>query len=136
MQAKWKKVMVVFLVFTMFLGCGLPYITRQEARKVVSIIIDLNRQQEFFEQLHKFAEANNFSILIDTLASSDKEFQIYMKREDVIISGASIETGEYQIAFSDEINRQPAPDSIYDDLVSQLEQYVMVIPGTTFLVLK
>lgn len=85
--------------------------------------------------MHKFAEANDFSILIDTLSSSDKEFQIYMKREDIIISGVSL-SNEYQIGFSDITNQPPAPESVYDDLVSELERFVSEVPGTTFSILK
>jgi hypothetical protein len=119
------------------LGCAFPFIndSRQEARKVVTITIDSNHQQEFFDQLHQFAEANSFSILIDTLSSSDKDFQIYMKREDVIISGVSL-SNEFQIAFSDVINQSPARDSVFDDLVNELERYVREIPGTTFTIMK
>ena len=137
MSIKWIRVGAWFLLLIVVLGCGFPFINDngQEARKVITISIDLNRQQEFFDQLHKYAEANGFSILIDTLSSSDKEFQIYMKREDVIISGVSL-SNEYQIAFSDVLNQPPVPDSVFDDLVSDLEQYVSEVPGTTFLIRK
>jgi hypothetical protein len=133
MSIKWTRIGAGFLLLIVVLGCGFPFINdnRQEARRGVTITIDLNRQQEFFDQLHKFAEANGFSILIDTLSSSDEEFQIYMKREDVIISGVSL-SNEYQIAFSDVTNQPPAPDSVIDDLVSEFERYVSEVPGTTF----
>lgn len=137
MSIKWIRIGAGFLLLIVILGCGFPFINDNglDARRVVTITIDLNRQQEFFDQLNKFAEANGFSIVIDTLSSSDEEFQIYMKREDVIISGVSL-ASEYQIAFSDVIDQPPAPDSVFDDLVSQLEQYVSEVPGTTFLVTK
>ena len=137
MSVKWVRAGAGFLWLIVVLGCGFPFINdnRQEARRGVTITIDLNQQQEFFDQLNKFAEANGFSILIDTLSSSDEEFQIYMKREDVIISGVSL-LNEYQIAFSDVTSRSPAPDSVFDDLVSELEQYVSEVPGTTFSIEK
>jgi hypothetical protein len=137
MSVKWVRIGAGFLLLIVVLGCGFPFINdnRQESRRNVVITIDLNRQQEFFDQLNKFAEANGFSILIDTLSSSDEEFQIYMKREDVIISGASL-SNEYQIGFSDVTNQPPAPDSVFDDLVSELEQYVSEVPGTTFFIRK
>lgn len=137
MSVKWSRVGAGFLLLMVVLGCGFPFIndSRQDARRGVSITIDLNRQQEFFDQLHKFAEANGFSILIDTLSSSDEEFQIYMKREDIIIDGVSL-SNEYQIAFSDVLNQPPAPDSVFDDLVSELERYVSEVPGTTFFIRK
>lgn len=100
-------------------------------------MIDLNQQQEFFDQLHKFAESNGFSIIIDTLSSSDEEFQIYMRREEIIISGSSaFEPGEYHFGFSDVTTHPPASDSVFDDLVSELEQFVSEVPGTTFLIRK
>ena len=137
MSVKWVRVGAWFLFLIVVLGCAFPYIndSRQEARKVVTITIDLNRQQEFFDQLNKFAEANGFSILIDTLPSSDKDFQIYMKRADVIISGVSL-SNEYQIAFSDVADQPPSPESVFDHLVSELERYVSEVPGTTFLIRK
>lgn len=137
MSVKWIRIGTGLLFLIVVLGCGFPFINDngQESRKVVSITIDLNRQQEFFDQLSKFAEANGFSILIDTLSSSDEEFQIYMKREDVIISGVSL-SNEYQIAFSDVLNQPPAPESVFDDLVSELEQYVSEVLGTTFRIKK
>ena len=135
MSNKWVRLVAGFSFLMVILGCGFPFINdnRQEARRSVGITIDLNRQQEFFDQLHKFAEANDFSILIDTLSSSDEEFQISMTREDIIISGVSL-LNEYHIAFFDVINRQPAPDSVLDDLVSELERYVSEVPGTKFLI--
>lgn len=137
MSVEWVRIGAGFLLLIVVLGCGFPFINdnRQEARRGVVITIDLNRRQEFFDQLNKFAEANGFTILIDTLSSSDEEFQIYMTREDVIISGVSL-ANEYHIAFSDVINRQPAPESVFDGLVSQLEEYVSEVPGTTFLITK
>jgi len=137
MSIKWTRVGLEILLLIVVLGCGFPFINdnRQESRRNVVITIDLNRQQEFFDQLHKFAEANDFSILIDTLSSSDEEFQIYMKREDIIISGASL-SNEYQIGFSDITNQPPAPESVFDDLVSELERFVSAVPGTTFSILK
>jgi hypothetical protein len=140
MSVKWARVGTGFLLLIVILGCGFPFINdnREESRKSVTIIIDLNRRQQFFDQLNKFAEAHGFSILIDTLSSSDEEFQVYMKREDIIISGSSGlgELDTYYIGFYDITNRQPAPDSVFDNLVSELEQYVSEVPGTKFIIRK
>ena len=139
MSVKWARVGTVFLLLIVILGCGFPFINdnRQEARKSVVITIDLNHRQEFFDQLREFAETNGFSILIDTLSSSDEEFQIYMRREDIIISGASaFDPAEYHMGFSDITTQPPAPESVFDDLVRELEQYVSEVPGTTFFIRK
>lgn len=138
METKKLKIsLVLLLLIVMTLNCAFPFINdnTQYPRKVVTIIIDLNRQQEFFDQLYKFAEENGFSILIDTLSSSDEEFQIYMRRDDIIISGVSM-LNEYQIGFSDVTTHPPSSDSVFDDLVKQLESYVSEIPGTTFSIIN
>lgn len=138
MSAKWARIGVGFLLLIVVLGCGFPFINdnRQESRKDVEITIDSSQRQKFFDQLQKFAEANDFSILIDTLSSSDEEFQIYLKREDIIISGATGELDKYYIGFYEANVRHPVLDSVFDDLVNKLEGYVSEVPGTTFLVTK
>ena len=138
MSIKWVRLGTILLFLMVILGCTFEYITDpgQEARKSVVITIDLNHRQEFFDQLQKFAEAHDFSILIDTLSSSDEEFQIYMKREDIIISGATGELDKYYIGLYDITNQHPAPDSVFDELVSELELYVSDVPGTKFLIRK
>ncbi len=137
MSIKWITVSTGMLLIMVILGCNVlyPNDNRQEARKGVRITVDSNQRQEFFGQLRKFAQANGFSIIIDTLPSSNEDFQIYMRREDIIISGASL-ANEYDIAFSDVTERPPAPDSVFDYLVSQLERYVSEVPGTTFTIEK
>lgn len=133
MSIKLVRIALGFLLLLIVLGCGLPFINdnRQESRRNVVVTIDLTQRQEFFDQLRKFAEANRFSILIDTLSSSNEEFQIDMTREDIIISGATGELDNYYIGFFDVTDKPPAPDSVFDGLVSQLEQYVSKVPGTT-----
>lgn len=137
---KMKKLKIslgLLLLIIVTLNCAFPFVNdnTQDARKVVTIIINLKRQQEFFDQLYKFAGANGFSILIDTLPSSDGEFQIYMQRDDIIISGVSL-LNEYQIGFYDVTTYPPSPESVFDDLVKQLESYVSEVPGTTFSIIN
>ena len=138
MSVKWARIGTGFLLLIIIFGCGFPFINdnSQDSRRSVVITIDLNQRQEFFDQLRKFAEANGFSILIDTLSSSNEEFQIDMTREDIIISGATGELDKYYIGFYDVLNQPSAPDSVFDGLVNDLEQYVSEVPGTTFLIRK
>lgn len=145
MPVKWIRVGAGLLLLTVILGCfGMDMFTKpsnkdsgQQARKDVKIIIDLNRRQEFFDQLHKFAEKNGFTIQIDTLSSSDEEFQIYMTRDDVLIAGATaFALEEYYIGFYDRDNLHLAPESVFEELVSELERFVSEVPNTTFLIMK
>lgn len=138
MSVKWIRTSAIFILLVTIFGCSGMYTNDagQDSRKSIVITIDLQRREEFFNQLRKFAEANSFSILIDTLSSSDEEFQVYMRREDVFISGASLDPNEYHIGFYDIDVRHPAPDSVFDNMVSELEQYVSEVPGTTFFIRK
>lgn len=138
MSVRSLRIGTGLFLLIIILGCNVfyPNDNRQEAIRDLVITIDLSRREEFFDQLSKFAKANGFSILIDTLSSSDEEFQIYMKREDIIISGVSGELNKYYVGFFDITDRSPAPDSVYDDLVSELEQYVSEVPGTTISIRK
>ncbi|HRJ57454.1 MAG TPA: hypothetical protein PK152_07530 [Anaerolineales bacterium] len=138
MSVKLDQIGTGFLLLIIILGCGFPFINdnSQDSRRSVVITIDLNQRQEFFDQLSKFAEANGFTILIETLSSSNEEFQIDMTREDIIIAGATGELDKYYIGFYDVLNQPPAPDLVFDDLVNQLERYVTEVPGTTFLIRK
>lgn len=138
MSFNWARIGTGVLLLVIIMGCAGIGVSSsgQESRKSVVVTIDLDRRQEFFDQLREFAEANGFSILIDTLSSSNEEFQVYMKRDDIFISGATGELDKYYIGFYDANVRRPAPDSVFEDLVSQLEQYVSEVPGTTFLIRK
>jgi hypothetical protein len=145
MSVKWVRVGAGLLLLMVILGCfGMDIFTKpsnkdsgQQARKSVIITIDINRRQEFFDQLRKFAEKHGFAIQIDTLASSDEEFQIYMTRDDVFISGATaFALEEYYIGFYDRDNVHFTPDAVFDDLASELERFVSEIPNTTFLIMK
>jgi hypothetical protein len=139
MSVKWAKVGIGFLLLMVVLACVGTHINDagQDSRKSVVIAIDLSRREEFFDQLRKFAKANGFSILIDTLSSSTEKFQVSMRRDDIIISGASpFEPNQYYIDFFDVTDQPVAPDSVFEYLVSELEKYVSEVPGTTFSIRK
>ena len=103
----------------------------------VTITIDVSHRQELFDQLRKFADKHDFTILIDAQPSSDGDFLIYMTREDVVISGLNVfAPGEYRLGFYDADRRRPTPESILDDLVSDLQNFVRNVPDATFSVEK
>jgi hypothetical protein len=103
----------------------------------VTVTIDVNHRQEFFDQLRKFAEKHNFTILIDAQPSADRDFLIYMTREDIVISGLNVfAPGEYKLGFYDADRRHPASKSVLDNLVRDLQNFVSEVPDTTFSVDK
>ena len=105
--------------------------------KKVTITIDVSHRQEYFEQLRKFANKHNFKILIDAQPSGDEDFLIYMTPEDIMISGLNVfAPGEYKLGFYDADRRRPASESILDDLVVDLQNFVTEVPNTTFSVDK
>jgi hypothetical protein len=109
----------------------------QEAQRSVVITIDTSHRQEFFDQLRKFADKHDFKILIDTRSSGSEDFLIEMTREDIEISGANVfAAGEYQLGFYHADLLHPAPESTFDDLISDLESFINEVPDTTFSVEK
>ena len=109
----------------------------QLPRRKVDITIDTSQRQVLFDQLQKFAENHDFTIQIDVQPSGPEDYLVYMTREDIIISGANIfAPGEYRLGIYDADRQQPVSDSVFDDLVSQLQRYVSEVPGTTFSVEK
>jgi hypothetical protein len=99
----------------------------------VTITIDVSHQQEFFDQLRKFAAQHDFTIRIDAQPSGDEDFLIYMTREDMIISGLNVfAPGEYRLGFYDADRGHPVSESVVDELVSDLQNFVSKVPDTTF----
>ena len=112
--------------------------SRQLPRRKVDITIDTSHRQEFFDQLRKFADKHDFTILIDAQPSGAEDFLIYMTREDIVISGANpFALGEYKLGFYDADRDHPtATESVLDDLVNDLKSFISEVPSATFSVEK
>jgi len=109
----------------------------QEAKRIVDITIDTSEREEFFDQLRKFANKHNFTILIDAQPSGAEDFLISMHRSDIEIDGDNaFAPGEYGPGFYHADLLHPAPDSVFDDLVSDLKSFISEVPSATFSVEK
>ena len=109
----------------------------QDAKKIVNVTIDTSQREEFFDQLRKFAAKHNFTILIDSQPSGDEDFLISMTGGDIEIDGDNaFAPGEYGFGFYHADLLHPAPDSAFDDLISDLESFINEVPGATFSVEK
>jgi len=109
----------------------------QEAQRSAVITIDASQRDDFFDQMRKFAAKHNFNILIDTRSSGPEYFLIDMTREDIEISGANVfALGEYKIFFYHADLLHPAPESVLDDLVNDLQSFISEVPSATFSVEK
>ena len=99
--------------------------------------IDTSHQQAFFDQLRKFADKHDFTILIDVQPSGAEDFLIYMTREDITISGANpFSPAEYRLGIFDAAPQRPVSETVLDDLVNDLKSFVGEVPGATFSVEK
>jgi hypothetical protein len=126
------------------LGCGgmkllVPQKQRypQDATRVVDITIDISQREEFFDQLRKFADKHDFTILIDAQPSGDEDFLIYMTREDVEIIGDNAFTpGEYGFGFYHADLLHPVSELAFDDLIGDLKSFISEVPDATFSIKK
>ena len=126
------------------LGCvGIKNMTHQkqrypqDAKRIVDITIDTSQREEFFDQLRKFADKHDFTILIDVGPRSDEDFHIEMTRGDIEIIGDNpFAPGEYGFGFYHADLLHPAPDSAFDDLIVDLKSFISEVPGATFSVEK
>lgn len=101
------------------------------------IAIDIDHEQEFFEQLRKFAVKHDFKIQIDTRPPGLEGFYVNMYRDDIEISGMNPWVrGEYELSFYDADCNKPALETVLDDLVSDLKSFVIEVPGVKFSVEK
>jgi len=148
MLTKHKKMIIgaclLLGILLCILGClGIKMMTPQkqtypqDAKRIVDITIDTSQREDFFAQLRKFADKHDFTILIDVQPSGPEDFLIYMTREDILISGTNVfAPGEYGFGFYHADLLHPAPDSVFDDLISDLKSFISEVPGTTFSVEK
>lgn len=149
MLTKRKKIItglcLLFGVLLCILGCiGMEMMTKTQEnssrklpRRTMTITIDVRYRQEFFDQLQKFADKHDFTILIDVRSSGNEDFLIAIYRKDVKIYGDNaFVLGEYAFGFYDVYGQPPAPDSVLDDLVNDLQSYINEVPSATFTVEK
>jgi hypothetical protein len=148
MLTKYKKIIIgaclLLSILLCAVGCvGAKMMTPQkqrypqEAQRSIFVTIDATHQQDFFDQLRKFAVKNNFNILIDIRSSGPEYFLINMTREDIEILGANpFVPGEYQLGFYHADLLHPVAESVLDDLVNDLQSFISEVPGATFSVEK
>ena len=109
----------------------------QLPRRKVVITIDTSQQDKFFSQLRKFADKQSFTILIDTRPPGVEGFYIDMYRKDIEINGTNPFVPEdYELGIYDTDRHNPPLDSVIDDLVSDLQSFVVEVPSATFSVEK
>src|SRR5690606_16772296 len=100
------RLCIFFGILLCILGCiGAKMMTKTPEnsferlpRRSVKITIETSQRQEFFDQLRKYADKHDFTILIDTRSSGNEDFLIAMYRKDIEISGDNaFYLGEYDL---------------------------------------
>lgn len=106
-------------------------------RKNIAITLAVTQQQNFFDQLQKFADKHAFTFRKDAGPRQNTDFLLEMARPDIKLTGTNgFAAGEYKIFFYDVDPFRPAPEAVFDDLVNDLKSFISVIPGATFSIKK
>lgn len=142
-----KPILVIclFLTIPFLFGCFL------DIRRVVEIAtdnrgyapiqrlrvtMDPSHQEELFNQLQKFADKNNFKVIISDYSTSTATYQVELSRTDIIIRAIhnSHDLEIVSIGFYDRARATPVPEETLDtidDLVIDLVSYLEEIPDVT-----
>jgi hypothetical protein len=137
--------LVLGLFLGVLVGIGFSKITMEEKpkvnpadipRRLVTVTIAKNQQEELFVQLRKFADKWRYAIRIAPTSKSGL-FRVDMWRSDIHVGGVySDEYGTLQVAFNYTESRRPVPDRYFTEEVDDLKTFIDEIPNATFTVSK
>jgi len=106
-------------------------------RRLVTVTIDQNQQDELFAQLQKFAEKWQYAIRIAPAVQGNDHFIVDLWRIDMKVIGVYLGASrELQVAFSYTESRRPVPDQHFDEEIDDLKSFISEIPNATFTVSK
>ena len=94
----------------------------------------MNRREELFVQLQKFADKHIFEIQIDEInAASGTHFNVWMSRDDILIIAGDVPKAPTKvgISFYDKDPSHPTHKETVDDLFSDLKSFISEIPNIT-----
>lgn len=101
--------------------------------KGLRIVIEVNRREELFAELRKFAVKHGFEILIREVEVSPDGIFIEMYRDDLEITAASVPDAPTKIDlhFYERNPANPAPKTTIDELFNDLNSFLSEIPNAT-----
>lgn len=110
---------------------------QQQPKKTIVITFDESQQDEFFNQVKKFADKWAYSIRIAPTYPGSEVYLIQMWREDIkVIAGNNYGAGRFSMGFFETYPTHPVPDQYFNEEVSDLENFISEIPDATFSVEK
>lgn len=147
-EKRTKRFVLVFLVFALLGACLLfssgkgrsnaptPPSNREKAPvRIVEITLEQNQHDQLFEQFQNFAGKHAFAIRISQTDPSGEDFLVQMWRQDIRIIGSdSGDPGLFGIGFYNTYEERPVPSRVFDELITDLEEFIAEIPNTTFTV--
>ena len=100
------------------------------SKKTFVVTIDLGQREKFFEQLTRFADAQDFKIHIGSTTPAGDTFNINMSRKDVMVIANNVfDIRVFDIHFYDKDPTNPISEEIIDTLFNDLKRYISEIPN-------
>lgn len=140
-----KLIVVIFVLVSLLIlgGIGMKVSAGKRGIELadvpirsITVTINTEQRENFFEQLRLFADKHAFAIRIAPTDPSNEHFISQMWREDIkIIAVNSFEPENYRIAFYKN-NVGKVPKDVLSLLITELESFVSEVPGATFSVIK
>jgi hypothetical protein len=144
-RRKLILVICLFLAVSVLFGCFLDMRRVVEIAKdnrghapirTLRVTIEPSRREELFNQLQKFADKNNFKVIISDYSTSTATYQVELSRIDIIISAIhnSHDLEIVSIGFYDRARATSVPEETLDtinDLLIDLVSYIEEIPNVT-----
>ena len=141
MSANRKELIVTvsLSVLICIFGCiGLAEVAQKGSQanlplRVLQITIDVNRREELFAQLRKFADKHGFEILIREAPVIPEGIFIEMYRNDIKILAGDDATDSTMIELGiyDRDPEHPTPPETADELFSDLKSLISEVPNVT-----
>ena len=143
-----KLIVIGWLLLGVFIGIGIKtindaWIENREGgsyeklpRRNFIVIIENDKQEDFFGQLKEFSEQQGFALRIAPTTPDGGNFSVEMWREDIKIFGANpFSQGEFRIGFYDTDSGSPFPisDLTLNDLVTKFKSLLSEIPNVTII---
>lgn len=140
MSPKRKRlIMIASLVLLCIFGCiGLAEIAQKGSEgqapiRVLKISIGVDRREELFAQLRKFADKHGFEIYIRDVEVIPEGIFIEMYRADleILAGSAASDPATIELGIYERDPKNPTPDETVDELVNDLKNFISEIPDVT-----
>jgi len=110
-------------------GAFITVVTQYPKESFV-VIVDLDQQEKFFEQLKRFSDFHDFGLHIGQTTPTGNTFNIEMTGKNVSISGNNVlNSTRFEIAFYDKYPANPVSEEAINSLISELKRFISEVPN-------